>query len=137
MHSFDLAKSAIIRGVILHGYFKNIDHPKFFLIIGEHEDDLCGLFFVNSNINFFTKKHPEFFEMQMLIRKSDYHFLDYDSFIDATKIRTLNKKSIATDICNQKTQIKGSLTENDLDMLLDAVRASKLFSKIEKDHFFG
>ena len=39
----------IKRGVILHStIFEYIDHGKFFVIIGEDEENYIGLFFINS-----------------------------------------------------------------------------------------
>ena len=131
-----LAKLAITRGAILHGHFDDIDHPKFFVIIGETDNHLVGFFYINSNIHNSIKNKPAQFEMQMQVRKSDYDFLSYDSFIGADQIETINKNKVATDIIDKVTQIKGRLTDADLEMLLNALRESKLFSKIEKETFF-
>jgi len=132
----NLAELAVVRGAVLHGVFENIDHKKFFVIIGENNEQLIGFFFINSNIHQSLKNKPAQFEMQMSIKKSNYDFLNYDSFVCADKIKIISKSRIVSDIVNKKTEIKGSLTENDLEMLLNATRNSKLFSKIEKDTFF-
>jgi len=134
--SIVLVELVVTRGNILHGAFENIDHKKFFIIIGENEKHFVGFFFINSNIHQSIKNKPAQFEMQMLIKKSNYSFLNYDSFICADKIKTINKNKIISDIVNKNTEIKGSLIEEDLETLLHVVRNSKLFSKIEKDTFF-
>ena len=136
MDAAALAKLAITRGAILHGCFDGIDHSKFFVIIGENDNHLVGFFFINSQIHQSIKEKQAQFEMQMQIRKSDYDFLSHDSFVGADQIKVINKNKIASDISEGKTQIKGSLTDVDLSMLLDALRDSKLFSKVEKDTFF-
>jgi hypothetical protein len=136
MDSVNLAKLAVTRGTILHGSFDNVDHPKFFVIIGENSEQLVGFFFINSDIHESIKKKQAQFAMQMPIKMSDYDFLRYNSFIGADKIKTISKDKVISDISNKITQIKGNLTQEDLSMLLDVVRASKLFSKIEKDTFF-
>lgn len=136
MISKDLAQLAIVRGAILLGHFDDIDHQKFFVVIGENDDQLIGFFFINSNIHHSIKQKQALFEMQMPIKKSKYSFLKYDSWIGANKIITISKDKIASDIITKTTQIKGNLTEDDLSMLLDAIRSSKLFSKIEKETFF-
>ncbi len=136
MESITLAGLAITRGAILHGHFDNINHPKFFVIIGENEEQLVGFFFINSNIHQSIKNKPAQFEMQMSIKKANYNFLKYDSFIGADRINTISKHKVAADILTKTTQIKGALTDEDLTILLDAIRESKLFSKVEKDTFF-
>ena len=136
MESKTLAGLAITRGTILHGSFDDIKHEKFFIIIGENDNQLVGFFFINSEIHQTIKHKKEQFDMQMYIKRADYSFLDHDSFIGADKIRTINKDKIISDIAAKSTQIKGVLTDEDLNILLDAIRSSKLFSKIEKDTFF-
>jgi len=136
MDSITLAGLAITRGTVLHGNFDNIDHLKFFVVIGENDRQLVGFFFINSDIHQSVRNKQDQFEMQMQIRRADYSFLNHDSFIGADKIKTISKNRIVSDVANQTTQIKGSLTEEDLNMLLETIRGSKLFSKIEKDTFF-
>lgn len=132
----DIARLAIVRGAILLGHFDDIDHQKFFVVIGENENQLIGFFFINSNIHNSIKQKQAQLEMQMPIKKSQYPFLKYDSWIGANKITTISKDKIASDIITKSTQIKGNLTDDDLSLLLDAIRSSKLFSKIEKETFF-
>jgi len=136
MDSIVLAGLAITRGTILYGSFDNIGHKKFFIIIGENDEQLVGFFFINSSIHQLIKNKPAQFDMQMSIRKTDYSFLRYDSFISANKINTISKNKITSEIANQNIQVKDSLIDEDLNMLLDVVRRSKLFSKIEKETFF-
>lgn len=47
-----LIESKIDRGTILHStMFEDIDHGKFFVIIGVNAEYVAGFFFINSNIN--------------------------------------------------------------------------------------
>jgi hypothetical protein len=98
-----LPESLVIqRGVILHStIFEYIDHGKFFVIIGEDEQNYIGLFFINSNINYFNCKQ-ELFEMQYPLLKRDYSFLDYDSFLCCTEITTLNKQKLSESFSTNK-----------------------------------
>lgn len=123
------------RGSILHGHFDNIEHPKFFVVIGEDSDNLVGFFFVNSRIPISIMRDQEHFDMQMQIKKDSYGFLKYDSFICADKINAISKGKLEKDISKNMTQLKGVLTNEDLEMLLSASRNSKLFSDIEKETF--
>lgn len=69
MDSVALAALAVTRGAILHGCFDNINHTKFFVIVGENGDHLVGFFFINSDIHPSIKSKPAQYEMQMPVRK--------------------------------------------------------------------
>ena len=82
-----LHRHFIERGSILHSeIFEDIDHGKFFAVMGVSEDMLVGFFFINSRIHPAIQKRPAQFAMQYLLRKKDYDFLRYDSFLSATAI---------------------------------------------------
>lgn len=126
----------IKRGVILHStIFEYIDHGKFFVIIGEDEDNYVGLFFINSNINYFNHKQ-ELLEMQYPLLKRDYKFLDYDSFLCCTEITLLDKKELSDSFSTKVTEYKGVLQQEHLDDVLTLVRNSKLFTDEEKEIYF-
>ena len=45
----NLIESSITRGTILHStIFEEIDHGKYFVIIGVSEEQIAGFFFINS-----------------------------------------------------------------------------------------
>ncbi|MEG1544017.1 MAG: hypothetical protein RR382_05770 [Tannerellaceae bacterium] len=137
MNISKLAELAIHRGVILHSsLFDCIDHGKFFVVMGENEKELVGFFFINTDIHPFIKKQQTLLDMQFPIRRSDYSFLKYTSFIDCHQLTTFTKSNLISQIATKSAQVKGELTAEDLQLLLDAVRQSKLFSKAEKDSFF-
>ena len=47
-----LIEIQIARGTILHStMFQNIDHGKFFVIVGVSKDYVAGFFFINSRVN--------------------------------------------------------------------------------------
>ena len=74
--------------------------------------------------------------MQMPIKKSIYSFLNYDSFIDAHEVKLISKTLLHNEIMSGNTTIKGCLMQEDIKLLLNALRESKLFSQIEKETFF-
>lgn len=77
----NLIESSITRGTILHStIFEEIDHGKYFVIIGVSEEQIAGFFFINSNIHPSLESKPEQFSMQYPMKKADYPFLRYDSF---------------------------------------------------------
>ncbi|MDD6001412.1 MAG: hypothetical protein PUC50_04365 [Bacteroidales bacterium] len=127
----------IKRGQILHSEnFVDIGHGKFFVIIGITDDSIVGFFFINSNVNKYLFNKPELLAMQYPMRKEDYGFLRYDSFLCATKILKLNKQDIVSGLQNGTVQIISQLIQEHLDDVLTMVRNSDLFKEREKRQFF-
>lgn len=127
----------IRRGAILHSdIFEDIDHGKFFAVIGVSGDVVAGFFFINSRIHPAIQKRPEQFAMQYLLRHHDYDFLRYDSFLSATVIIKLPVARLARTIAEGRTSYVGDLTTEDLESILRACRESNLFRPSEKKDFF-
>ncbi len=131
-----LIEQHIDRGTILHSTtFKDIDHGKFFLVIGVSEDKVAGFFFINSNINRALLSKPEQFEMQYPIKHSDYDFLSYDSFVCATNISKIPIERLVSSIADGDTQIVAQMKEEHVAEILEATRKSRLFSKGDKQKY--
>lgn len=82
-----LVDSLVSRGQILHSdIFEDIDHAKFFVVIGISDDAVAGFFYINSEINRFINNKDEQLLMQYPLFKSDYKFLSHDSYICATNV---------------------------------------------------
>lgn len=132
----ELVRLRITRGVILlSALFEDIDHAKFFVVVGVSEESVAGFFFVNSNINRYIDGKQELLSMQMPMRRSRYPFLKYDSFLSATRIERLPVSRIVESVKQGETEIKGQLADEDLELLLTTARASRLFSAVEKRRF--
>lgn len=132
-----LLQHGIKRGsILLSNCFENIDHAKFFAIIGVYQNYIAGFFFINSRIHPIIQSRPQLFAMQYQLRKRDYHFLKYDSFLSANELQTRTISALTQSMKNGQTSIVGQLTENDLTAILDACRKSDLFSAKEKRQFF-
>ena len=131
-----LIEREIKRGVILHStMFENIDHGKFFVIAGINSEWIAGFFFINSHINSYIKGKQEQIDMQYPLRKKDYDFLRYDSFLSATKIEKIPRSKITETINSGVTQIIGMLKKEHMGELLDKARCSILFSKQQIKQF--
>lgn len=133
-----VAAISIRRGTVFHStIFEEIDHGKFFVVIGEDDNELVGFFFINSWVNDFIQRKPEMAKLQFPIAQSDYSFLSHNSFLNCSSLTTIDKDKLSYSIASGETTIKGQLTNNDINAILCMVRESKLFSKIEKDTFFA
>lgn len=132
-----LLRQGISRGsILLSDSFEDIDHAKFFAVIGVFEDKIAGFFFINSRIHPIIQTKTEAFAMQYLLRKCDYDFLRYDSFLGADDLLTRPISDLVKSIQNGQTSIVGHLTAEDLNAILIACRESDLFSAKEKRRFF-
>lgn len=131
-------RNFIRRGVILHSeIFEEIDHGKFFAIIGVSGNVVAGFFFINSRIHRSILNKPAQLSMQYLLHRKDYDFLDYDSYLCATFIQKISVDRLAETLATGQTIYKGELTKADLASVLESCRASKLFSKNDKASFFS
>lgn len=132
-----LLYQTIRRGtILLSDSFEDIDHAKFFAVVGVYEDTIAGFFFINSRIHPIVKSKPEQFAMQYLLRKRDYKFLRYDSFLGADDLLTRKVSDLVKSMQEGQTSIVGQLTDDDLSAVLEACRKSNLFSMKEKKRFF-
>lgn len=133
----ELYEKEVRRGRIIHSYnFENIDHGKFFVIIGVTQDSIVGFFFINSNINKYIQDKPDMMAVQYPLLKRDYAFLKHDSFICATEIEEIKKSDILDGIKNRSVVFVDDLRQEHLDYVLTMVRESKLFDKKEKEMYF-
>lgn len=125
----ELVKILVERGQILYSnIFANIDHPKFFVVVGVTEDEVAGFFYINSRINTNVNTKEEQLRLQFPISKDDYEFLSHDSYISATNVVTLPRDVIVRSMQSGQTLIKGELLDNHMNDILNKVRSSRLFS---------
>lgn len=131
-----LIESQIERGTILHStMFEDIDHGKFFVIVGVSEEYVAGFFFINSKVNIHIEGKQAQLDMQYPLRKQDYSFLHHDSFLCATRIEKIERSRLAETITSGVTTIIGNMKNEHMAELLEKARESILFSKIQKKQF--
>lgn len=133
-----LIADAIKRGTILHSYmFEDIDHGKFFVVIGVSEKFIAGFFFINSRVNIHLEGKQEQLDMQYPLRQSDYDFLRYDSFLSATQIQRISIEKLSASIKEKTTEIIGEMKQEHIDEVLACARRSSLFSPKEIEMFLS
>ena len=129
--------SSIERGSIFHSTrFKEIGHGKFFVIVGVSEEEVAGFFFINSNINKSLFHKQEQFALQYLLRKNDYSFLRYDSFLCASSLLKLSVRELAKELDDGVAKIIGTIKEVHMNEILESVRASSIYTNADKKKFF-
>lgn len=79
---------------------------------------------------------PEQYAMQYPMRRADYTFLRYDSFLCATHIMRIERSRLAQSIQSGDTRILGNMLPDHIEELFERVKTSRLFSKKDIRDFF-
>ena len=131
-------RDLIKRGAILHSEtFDFVDHGKFFVIMGVSHGEVAGFFFINSVINKWIHGKEEMLAMQYPMRKADYGFLRYDSFLAAQELLKIPISKIESDMEKWQTIFKALMKEEHVNEVLQLARHSKLFKPKDKKYFLG
>lgn len=131
-------RDLIKRGAILHSEtFDFVDHGKFFVIMGVSHGEVAGFFFINSGINKWIQGKEEMLAMQYPMRKADYGFLRYDSFLAAQELLKIPISKIESDMEKWQTIFKALMKEEHVNEVLQMARHSKLFKPKDKKNFLG
>lgn len=131
-------RDLIKRGAILHSEtFDFVDHGKFFVIMGVSHGEVAGFFFINSGINKWIQGKEEMLAMQYPMRKADYGFLRYDSFLAAQELLKIPISKIESYMEKGQTIFKALMKEEHVNEVLQLARHSKLFKLKDKKNFLG
>lgn len=108
------------------------DRVKMFVVVGVDEDYIYGGLLINSNPNKGEQaKNCAFLSEQHLIRRVDYEFLRYDSFIDCTQIKEIKRSELWKCLSDQL----GSLNSCDKDAIMEILSNTDSLSTKEKKRF--
>lgn len=131
--SDEQVNNAFAPGQILHLFCIFTEPSKYkFLVLVSVEPLL--FFFINSEINSFKRNKPDLLNAQIEIKKSDYTFLDHDSFIDCSQvIEYFTKKEIEIQLEHDINNIKIKIDEATKKKILEAVKISKTITPVCKD----
>ena len=131
-------RDLIKRGAILHSEtFDFVDHGKFFVIMGVSHGEVAGFFFIKSGINKWIQGKEEMLAMQYPMRKADYGFLRYDSFLAAQELLKIPISKIESDMEKGQTIFKALMKEEHVNEVWQMARHSKLFKPKDKKNFLG
>ena len=90
---------------------------KFFVVLGfDEEGNIYGGVIINSNIN---QRVPDSVkDWQMPIKQSRYKFLDYDSFVDCSKLKCTSIDKFG------KWQFIGTILQEDIELIIGTIKES-------------
>lgn len=120
------------KGDVFTGEFPEIDHEKYYIIIGLSADKVftCSVY-INSEIHKSLYVKPELFALQIPISKANNPFLDYDSFACCSTPLPINSEFIFNQKQAGKCRIKGRISQIDLEVITRAIKNSGLLSDEE------
>jgi len=133
----DMLKTSLSCGDVFLGEFKNISHPKFFVIAGLSSNKMfiCSVF-VNSNIPDSIFRNEGLLNLQVPVKAAKYAFLKYDSFVSCNKQIKLEFQNIYNAINNKKCKYIGKLDEDDLCNIRTTLINSGLLTEGEIELYF-
>ncbi|MBP5398521.1 MAG: hypothetical protein J6Y32_07880 [Bacteroidales bacterium] len=124
------------KGDIFHSTnFPSIDHGKFFVVLGQNATHIIGAFFINSNIRGFLLSKPRLLELQVGLSPDEYAFLTHNSYLDCSQVIKIPSAVLLADIQAGVATRRGSLHPKDLELVLNLVRDSKVFSPADQEFF--
>jgi hypothetical protein len=128
----ELLKSTLSKGNVFIGEFEEIDHKKFFIIIGitTEKVSFCSVY-INSKIPKFMFSNETLLNLQVNIKGSKYDFLKYDSFVSCNRPYMYDVSDLVCWIDNGKCKYVGDIDNEDLENITTTVINSGLL--IEKD----
>lgn len=95
----------------------DMSRNKFFVVLGfDKEGNIYGGVIINSNIN---QRIPDSVkDWQMPIKQSKYKFLDYDSFVDCSKLKCTSIDKFG------KWQFIGIILQEDIELIIGTIKES-------------
>lgn len=132
-----LFQAGLTKGDIFLNQFEGIDHPKFFIIAGIAADKIftCAVY-INSEIHPSLFRKQELLELQIPIKKANYPFLKYDSFVCCSTTLYINSTNIFNWIENKSYKVIDKLTTNDLTTITNTIINSGLLTEEEIELYF-
>lgn len=125
-------------GSVIKVYVTDTDPPKEkrLILVGASWDKLhFATVFINTAIN------PNIFTTQELINLNyeivaeGCDFLDYDCFVDCSKLKSRTAEWLQGILNNDPSRLLGTVSENDMKEIRDRIKSASTISKNEKRNF--
>jgi hypothetical protein len=133
----ELLKHTLSAGNVFLGDFKEIDHKKFFIIIGVSFEKIyfCSVY-INSNIPKYMYSNEVLLNLQVNIKGSKYDFLKHDSFISCNNPLKYDVSDLVTWINDGDCKYVGDIDTEDLENITTTVINSGVLTQKDIDIFF-
>jgi hypothetical protein len=107
-------------------------HEKRFVVL--HVDDHTTTCVINSEISRFIRVRPALLRCQVPMRASDHGFMDHDSHIDCSRMRSFLTEEVVADLSSRPEWILGDATDACCVEVMAGLKASETLalSEVEK-----
>ena len=128
-----LRNLSVAPGAVFIGHWAGVDHEKFLIVAGVAEDRIlvCSVM-INSEINPYIQCRPRMLSCQVLLKASDYSFLNHDSYANCAQPIRAKFEVFMSD----ERRYCGLLDEADLCQVQQRIIASGALSVDEMNTFF-
>ena len=105
-------------GDVYYMRVEGVDHPKYFIVVGKHENNVSlATVYVNTEDTYY-ELNPTLRSLQKEALKEDYDFLKYNSYIDCSNIIPRNISLIQDTFNRDKDIFVGVVNDNQVDDII-------------------
>jgi hypothetical protein len=104
-------------------------HEKRFVVL--HVDDHTTTCVINSEINQFIRARPALLRCQVLMHGAQHDFMDHDSHVDCTRVRSFLTDEVIADLVSRPEWILGDATDSCCDDIAAGINSSETLSLAE------
>lgn len=125
-------------GVVLKYWAPETNPPKqkIRIVVGFSSDKvLVATVFINTDIN--PNKFPteELQKLHLTLEKTNYDYLDYDSFVDCSQLHEVSYESLAAILTENPTIVSGEVAEFDLVNIRHTITNATTITPKQKKKF--
>lgn len=117
-------------GLVLKGFVKFTVPPKhkIFVIVGMNkEDNSVGVLLINSNINL-ARIPEQLADLHLYLRGEDHAFLKWDSYLDCSRIHSMQYGHIKASISQKPECVLGRISKETWGLVIQRIRQSPKIS---------
>ena len=104
-------------------------HEKRFVVL--HVDDHTTTCVINSDIGKFVRARPALMRCQVLIQRAQHDFMDHDSHVDCSRVRSFLTEEVIADLMSRPEWILGDVTDSCCDDITAGIKSSETLSVAE------
>ncbi len=114
----------------------DVNYDKYIIVVAENSID-CAVAFVvvNSKINENVFPTESSKNLHVKLKKSENDFLDHDSFVNCSQLRSFTKEKLVDYIKNNQDKLVGNVTDKALIDIQYTITNAKTISNYEKRRF--
>jgi len=101
-------------------------HEKRFVVL--HVDDHTITCVISSEISQFIRTRPALLRCQVLIQSAHHDFMDHDSHVDCSRVRSFLTEEVIADLASRPEWILGDATDSCCDDIAAGIKAAETLS---------